>query len=65
MKSWSLEKLKLETQLEYYRKMKKYFVIGNPIDNSLSPKLHSHWFKQNNINALYDKKMLARLILKE
>ena len=36
--------------------MKKYFVIGNPIEHSLSPKLHNHWFKQNNINALYHKK---------
>jgi len=36
--------------------MKKYFVIGNPIEHSLSPKLHNHWFEQNNINALYDKK---------
>ena len=36
--------------------MKKYFVIGNPIEHSLSPQLHNHWFRQNNINALYDKK---------
>ena len=35
--------------------MKKYFVIGNPIDHSLSPKLHNHWLKKNNINAIYDK----------
>ena len=35
--------------------MKKYFVIGNPIDHSLSPKLHNYWLKQNNINAIYDK----------
>ncbi|WP_440633177.1 shikimate dehydrogenase [Candidatus Pelagibacter sp. HIMB1485] len=35
--------------------MKKYFVIGNPINHSLSPKLHNHWFKQNNINAVYEK----------
>ncbi len=35
--------------------MKKYFVIGNPIKHSLSPKLHNHWLKQNNINAVYDK----------
>ena len=38
--------------------MKKYFVIGNPIAHSLSPKLHNHWFKQNNINAKYDKKKI-------
>ena len=36
--------------------MKQYFVIGNPIDHSLSPKLHNHWFKINNIEAVYDKK---------
>ena len=35
--------------------MKKYLVIGNPIDHSLSPKLQNHWLKQNNINAVYDK----------
>ena len=35
-----------------------YIVIGNPIDHSLSPKLHNHWFKENNINAIYDKKQL-------
>ncbi len=36
-------------------KIKKYFVIGNPIDHSLSPKLQNYWLKENNINALYDK----------
>ena len=35
--------------------MKKYFVIGNPINHSLSPRLHNHWLKQNNINAVYEK----------
>ena len=35
--------------------MKKYLVIGNPIEHSLSPKLHNHWLKENNINAIYDK----------
>ena len=35
--------------------MKKYFVIGNPIDHSLSPKLHNYWLNQNNINAVYEK----------
>ncbi len=38
--------------------MKKYFVIGNPIDHSLSPKLHNYWINQNNINAKYDKKKI-------
>ena len=36
--------------------MKKFFVIGNPIDHSLSPKLHNYWIKKNNIKAVYDKK---------
>jgi len=38
--------------------MKKYLVIGNPIRHSLSPKLHNHWIKKNNIDAVYDKKQL-------
>ena len=35
--------------------MKKYYVIGNPIDHSLSPKLQNWWLKENNIEATYDK----------
>ena len=38
--------------------MKKYLVIGNPIEHSLSPKLHNHWFKKNKIDAIYDRKKL-------
>ena len=38
--------------------MKRYLVIGNPIQHSLSPKLHNYWIKQNNIDAIYDKKKL-------
>ena len=40
--------------------MKKYLVIGNPIDHSLSPVLHNHWIKKGNINAVYDKKKLYK-----
>jgi len=40
--------------------MKKYLVIGNPIEHSLSPKLHNYWLKKNNINATYDKKLLNK-----
>ena len=36
--------------------MKKYLVIGHPIEHSLSPKLHNHWIKKNKIDAVYDKK---------
>ncbi len=38
--------------------MNKYLVIGNPINHSLSPKLHNYWFRKNNINAFYDKEKL-------
>ena len=41
--------------------MKKYFVIGNPINHSLSPKLHNFWIKKNNIQAIYDKKKLEEI----
>ena len=44
--------------------MKKYLVIGNPIEHSLSPKLHNYWLKENNINAIYDKKKLGENELK-
>ena len=45
--------------------MKKYLVIGNPIDHSLSPKLHNYWLKQNNIDAIYDKKKVNENDLKK
>ena len=38
--------------------MKKYLVIGNPIEHSLSPKLHNYWIKKNNLDAIYDKRQL-------
>ena len=37
---------------------KKYLVIGNPINHSLSPQLHNYWFKKNNIDGVYDKEKL-------
>ena len=40
--------------------MKKYFVIGNPIDHSLSPKLHNFWFKKHNLDAKYEKLLLEK-----
>jgi len=45
--------------------MKKYLVIGNPIEHSLSPKLHNYWIKENNINAVYDKKQLNESDIEE
>ena len=38
--------------------MKNFLVIGNPINHSLSPKLHNYWIKKNNINAIYKKQKL-------
>ena len=38
--------------------MKKYLVIGNPIDHSLSPQIHNYWIKKNNISGIYDKQKL-------
>tara|TARA_B100000941_G_scaffold273482_1_gene233853 strand:+ start:1606 stop:2400 length:795 start_codon:yes stop_codon:yes gene_type:complete len=45
--------------------MKKYLVIGNPINHSLSPKLHNFWIKQNQINATYDRTKLNSNQLKD
>ena len=39
--------------------MKKYLVIGNPINHSLSPELHNHWIKKNGLDAIYEKKKLS------
>tara|TARA_B100001123_G_scaffold112474_1_gene131136 strand:+ start:129 stop:920 length:792 start_codon:yes stop_codon:yes gene_type:complete len=41
--------------------MKKYLVIGNPIEHSLSPKLHNYWIKENDINAVYNKKLINEI----
>ena len=38
--------------------MKKFCVIGNPIDHSLSPILHNFWLKRNKIDAIYEKKLI-------
>ena len=45
--------------------MKKYLVIGNPVEHSLSPKLHNHWIKKYNIDAVYDKKQINEVDIKE
>jgi len=38
--------------------MKKFLVIGNPIDHSLSPDLHNYWIKNSSIDAIYEKKKI-------
>jgi shikimate dehydrogenase len=45
--------------------MNKYLVIGNPIEHSLSPKLHNYWIKKNNLNAIYEKKKVEEKDLKK
>ena len=45
--------------------MKKYLVIGNPIEHSLSPKLHNYWFKKNNIDANYSKRKIDKSEIQE
>ena len=40
--------------------MKKYLVIGNPIEHSLSPKLHNYWFEKNNIDANYERRKIDK-----
>ena len=35
--------------------MKKYLVIGNPVEHSLSPKLQNYWISKNNLDAIYGK----------
>ena len=44
---------------------KKFLVIGNPIEHSLSPKLHNKWFKTSAIDGVYEKKKLEEKDLKQ
>ena len=45
--------------------IKKFLVIGNPIQHSLSPDLHNYWIKKNKINASYEKKLIQENELKK
>ena len=45
--------------------MKKYLVIGNPIEHSLSPKLHNYWFEKNDIDANYDRRKIDKSEIQE
>ena len=35
--------------------MKKAAVVGNPVDHSLSPDIHSFWLNEAGINGIYTK----------
>ena len=38
--------------------MKRHLIIGNPVEHSLSPKIHNYWLKKNNIDGIYEKKLI-------
>ena len=45
--------------------MKKYLVIGNPIEHSLSPLIHNHWMKKYHlVDSVYEKRKVEEKDLK-
>ena len=45
--------------------MKKFLVIGNPIEHSLSPLVHNFWFRKYNLSdSNYEKRKIERIDLK-
>ena len=50
---------------DYLEEYEKFLVIGNPIEHSISPKLHNYWFKETKIDAIYQKQKLDENQLNE
>ena len=45
--------------------MKKYLVIGNPIEHSLSPQIHNYWMKKYGLlDSIYEKRKVEEKDLK-
>ena len=46
--------------------MKKYLVIGNPIDHSLSPLIHNYWMKKYGLkDSVYEKRKVEEQDLED
>ncbi|MBD1157273.1 shikimate dehydrogenase [Pelagibacterales bacterium SAG-MED20] len=46
--------------------MKKYLVIGNPIDHSLSPLIHNYWMKKHGLkDSVYEKRKVEEQDLED
>jgi shikimate dehydrogenase len=46
--------------------MKKYLVVGNPIEHSQSPLLHNHWMKKYSLlDSVYEKRKIEKEDLKD